>query len=77
MSLGPLYVLPGEVSVQVISPCFNWVIINPIIWGLDYFRLSKLDNLIIRLDLDYFRLWGTKEPLPLRAVYKAKDLCEP
>ena len=26
MSLGPLYVLPGEVSVQVLCPFFNWVV---------------------------------------------------
>ena len=25
MSLGPLYVLLGEVSVQVLCPFFNWV----------------------------------------------------
>ena len=29
MSLGPLYVLLGEVSVQVLCPFFNWVICLP------------------------------------------------
>ena len=26
MSLGPLYVLLGEVSVQVLCPLFNWIV---------------------------------------------------
>ena len=29
MSLGPLYVLLGEVSVQVFCPFFNWVVCLP------------------------------------------------
>ena len=29
MSLGPLKVLPGEVSVQVLCPFFNWVVCLP------------------------------------------------
>ena len=29
MSLGPLYVLPEEVSVQVFSLFFNWVVCLP------------------------------------------------
>ena len=29
MSLGPLYVLLGEVSVQVLCPHFNWVVCLP------------------------------------------------
>ena len=29
MSLGPLYVLLGEVSVQVLCPFFNWVVCLP------------------------------------------------
>ena len=26
MPLGPLYVLLGEVSVQILCPCFNWIV---------------------------------------------------
>ena len=26
MPVGPLYVLPGEVSVQVLFPFFNWIV---------------------------------------------------
>ena len=29
MSVGPLYVLLGEVSVQVLCPFFNWIICLP------------------------------------------------
>ena len=29
MSLGPLYVLLGEVSVQVLCPFFNWIVCLP------------------------------------------------
>ena len=31
LSLGPLYVLLGEVSVQVFCPFFNWVVCLPIV----------------------------------------------
>ena len=27
MSLGPLYILLGEVSVQVLCPFFNWIVV--------------------------------------------------
>ena len=36
MSLGPLYVLLGKVSVQVLCPFFNWVICLP---GVDLCEL--------------------------------------
>ena len=29
MSLGPLYVFLGEVSVQILCPFFNWVVCLP------------------------------------------------
>ena len=29
MSLGPLYVLLGEVSVQILCPFFNWIVCPP------------------------------------------------
>ena len=29
MSLGPLYVLLGEVSMQVLCPFFNWIVFLP------------------------------------------------
>ena len=29
MSLGPVYVLLGEVSVQVLCPFFNWIVCLP------------------------------------------------
>ena len=43
MSLGPLYVLLGEVPVQVFCPLFNWVLIF-----LGWSRVSSLYILEIR-----------------------------
>ena len=42
MSLGPLNVLLGEVSVQVLCPFFNWVVF------LEWSRVSSLYILEIR-----------------------------
>ena len=36
MSLGPLYVLLGEVSVQVLCPFFNWIVYLP---GVELYEL--------------------------------------
>ena len=43
MSMGPLYVLLGEVSAQVLCPFFNWVVCLP---GVEY--LSSLHILEIK-----------------------------
>ena len=43
MSLGPLYVLLGEVSVEVLCPFFNWVVVF-----LEWSRVSSLHILEIR-----------------------------
>ena len=43
MSLGPLYVFLGEVSVQVLCPFFNWVVCL-----LEWSRVSSLYILEIR-----------------------------
>ena len=43
MSLGPLYVLLGEVSVQVLCPLFNWVV-----YLLEWSCVSSLCVLEIR-----------------------------
>ena len=37
MSLGPLYVLLGEVFVQVLCPFFNWVVCLPGLEPLEFF----------------------------------------
>ena len=37
MSLGPLYVLLGEVSVQVLCPFFNWVFCLPRVGSCEFF----------------------------------------
>ena len=37
MSLGPLYVFLGEVSVQVLFPFFNWVVCLPGVESCEFF----------------------------------------
>ena len=37
MSLDPLYVLLGEVSVQVLCPFFNWVVCLPGVESCEFF----------------------------------------
>ena len=37
MSLGPLYVFLGEVSVQVLCPFFNWVVCLPGVQSCEFF----------------------------------------
>ena len=37
MSLGPLYVFLGEVSVQVFCPFFNWVVCLPEVESCEFF----------------------------------------
>ena len=37
MSLGPLYVFLGEVSVQVLCPWFNWVVCLPGVKSCEFF----------------------------------------
>ena len=38
MSLGPLYVFLGEVSVQVLCPFFNWVVSLPRVQSCEFFK---------------------------------------
>ena len=45
MSLDPLYVLLGEVFVQVLCPFFNWVVCLP---GVEWSHVSSLYILEIR-----------------------------
>ena len=45
MSLGPLYVFLGEVSVQVLCPFFNWVVCLP---GVEWSHVSFLYILEIK-----------------------------
>ena len=37
MSLGPLYVFLGEVSVQVLCPLINWVVCLPGVESCEFF----------------------------------------
>ena len=47
MSLGPLYVFLGEVSVQVLCPFFNWVVCLPGVESCEFFIYFK-DQMIVR-----------------------------
>ena len=37
LSVGPLYVLLGEVAVQVLSPVFNWIVCLPGVESFEFF----------------------------------------
>ena len=37
VSMGPLYVLLGEVSVQVLCPFFNWIVCFPGVESCEFF----------------------------------------
>ena len=45
MSLGPLYVLLGEVSVQVLCPFFNWIVCLPGVESCDSFYILEIEPL--------------------------------
>ena len=42
MSLGPLYVLLGEVSVQVLCPFFNWVVCLPGVESCEFLYILEI-----------------------------------
>ena len=45
MSLGPLYVLLGEMSVQVLCPFFNWVVYLPGVESCEFFIILEIKPL--------------------------------
>ena len=45
MSLGPLYVFLGEVSIQVLCPFFNWVVCLPGLESCEFFIYFGDQNL--------------------------------
>ena len=72
MSLGPLYVFLGELSVQVLCPFFNWIVCLP---GIElyeffiYFGGSTLVQCIIgKYDLPYGQF-----PFILMMIYLAEQ----
>ena len=46
MSLGPLYVLLGEMSVQVLCPFFNWIVCLPGMESCKFFICSGDQTLV-------------------------------
>ena len=46
MSLGPLYVFLGEVSVQVFCPFFNWVVCLPGVESCEFYIYFGDQNLV-------------------------------
>ena len=47
MSMGPLYVLLGEVSVQVLCSFFNWIFCLPGVESHEFF-MSFGDQILVR-----------------------------
>ena len=45
MSLGPLYVLLGEVSVQVLCPFFNWTVCLPAVDSCEFLHILEIKPL--------------------------------
>ena len=50
MSLGPLYVFLGEVSVQVLCPFFNWVVCLPGVDSCEFF-ICVGDQTLLKADV--------------------------
>ena len=48
MSLGPLYVLLGEVSVQVLCPLFNWAVCLPGVESYEFIIYFGDQNLVTK-----------------------------
>ena len=42
MSLGPLYVFHGEVSVQVLCPFFNWAVCLPGVESCEFLNILEI-----------------------------------
>ena len=49
MSLGPLYVFLGEVSVQVFCPFFNWIVCLPGVESYEFFTYFGDQTLVRRI----------------------------
>ena len=58
MSLGPLYVLLGEVSVQVLCPFFNWVICLPGVESCEFFVYFGDQTLVQSIIYKYIFQYG-------------------
>ena len=50
MAMGPLYVLLGEVSVQVLCPFFNWVVCLPGVELCEFF-INFVDQTLFEVSL--------------------------
>ena len=53
MSLGPLYVLLGEVSVHVLCPFFNWVVCLPGVELCEFFIYFGDQTLVLGIIAKY------------------------
>ena len=60
MSLGPLYVFLGEVSVQVLCPFFNWVVCPPGVKSCNFFIYFGHRTLVQGIIADlFFHMMGS------------------
>ena len=53
MSLGPLYVLLGEVSIQVLCPFLNWIVFLPGVESCEFF-MHFGDQTLVRGVIDKY-----------------------
>ena len=58
MSLGPLYVLLGEVSVQALCPFFNWIVCLPGVESCEFFMYFGDQTLVQSIICKYSFPYG-------------------
>ena len=58
MSLGPLYVLLGEISVQVLCPFFNWIVCLPGVESCGFILDFRNQTLVQGIICKYFFPYG-------------------
>ena len=68
MSLGPVYVLHGEVSVQVSCPFFNWVVCLPGVESCEFF-IYLGEQTLVRGIIGKYVFPYCRFSFPLNAVF--------
>ena len=58
MSLGPLYVLLGEVSIQVLCPFFNWVVCLSRVESCEFLIYFGDQTIVSDIIVKYIFLYG-------------------
>ena len=58
MSMDPLYVLLGKVSIQVLCPFFNWIVELPGVESHEFFIYFRDQTLVRRIIGNYVLPYG-------------------